>query len=166
MKTIKLLTALLCLFATQGAMAQEKGDINLSAGFSGMHLDNALGLAVGAEYMYAKRFSVAAGLLYSEASNANPVRFESLLSLDFRYYFLKKGIRAYAYSGYGIHQGQGLFSPNDGIRNFHSATFGAGLAYGVGEDLDVYLQSKGWYNEEGGFQAFNFGVIFRLKKEK
>lgn len=166
MKTIKLLIALFCLFAAQSAMAQEKGDVNLSAGFSGMHLDNALGLAVGTEYMYAKRFSVAAGLLYSEASSANPVRFESLLSLDFRYYFLKKGISAYAYSGYGIHQAQGLVSPNDGIRNFHSATFGAGVSYGVGENLDVYLQSKGWYNEEGSFQTFNLGVVFRLKKER
>ncbi|MCE7995766.1 MAG: porin family protein [Roseivirga sp.] len=166
MKTVKLLIALFCLFATQSAMAQEKGDINLSAGFSGMHLDNALGLAVGAEYMFAQKFGVAAGLLYSEASNTNPVRFESLLSLDFRYYFLKKGISAYAYSGYGIHQAQGLVSPFDGIRNFHSATFGAGVEYGVSENLNVYLQSKGWYNEEGSFQTFNLGVAFRLKKKK
>ncbi|GEM_PF-6043906 len=165
MKTIKLSIALFCLFAAQSVTAQEKGEINLSAGFSGMHLDNALGLAIGAEYLFAKKFSLAAGLLYSEASNTNPVRFESLLSLDLRYYFLNKGISAYAYSGYGTHQAQGLSSPFDGIRNFHSVNFGAGVAYGVGENLDVYLQSKGWYNEEGAFQAFNLGVVFRLNKK-
>lgn len=155
----------LCLFTSYESFAQEKGDIKLSAGFSGMHLDNALGLAVGAEYVYAKNFSVAANLLYSERGPAYEVSFESFLGIDFRYYFLRKGINAYAFSGYGNHQVQGIRSNDFRLRNYHSATFGAGAEYGIGEGLLVYAQSKGWYNEDGAFQTFNLGVIFKLRKK-
>ena len=162
---IKLSLALICLCSFYSTHAQEKGEINVSAGFSGMHIDNSLGLALGAEYIYAKRFSVAAGLLYASAGSTNPVRFESLLSLDFRYYFFNKGVSAYVFSGYGLHEAQGLDSFNDGNRSLHSAMLGAGAEYEISEKLNVYLQSKGWYNERGGYQTFNLGVVFRLRKK-
>ena len=166
MKTLLTLSVfLICLVTPFDSFSQEKGDIKLSAGFSGMHLDHSLGLAVGAEYVYAKNFSVAANLLYSERGPAYLVSFESFLGIDFRYYFLKKGINAYAFSGYGNHQVQGIRANDFGLRNYHSATFGAGAEYSVGDKLDVYVQSKGWYNAEGAFQTFNLGVIFRLNKK-
>ena len=166
MKTIlKLSVVVLFFFTTHNSMAQEKGDLRVFSGFSGMHLENRLGLAVGAEYFLAPKYSVSTNLLYSEGSTDN-FTFESLISADVHYYLWKKRVNLYAYSGYGLYQVQGRSRNEFGIRNYHSTTFGAGMDYAVRENLGVYAQSKGWLNGDGTFHTFNLGVFFKLNFKK
>ncbi|WP_422362304.1 outer membrane beta-barrel protein [Reichenbachiella sp.] len=160
MKTKLLALALVGLFAINGAMAQEQGDIRVNAGlinlFSPYGGDYRIGFGFGGEYLITDAISVAPSYYLTNKDDFKV----NIFSIDGRYYFMTDDIQAYGVAGVSFINGDGGFSET-GLALGAGAIFGISDAVGINAELKYQLNKP--FDDALGLQA-NIGVVYTFGK--
>ncbi|SMD37870.1 Outer membrane protein beta-barrel domain-containing protein [Reichenbachiella faecimaris] len=168
MKTKLLALALVGLFAINGAMAQEQGDmraglgvvLGTKAGFDEDGEKLGFGLAPSFEYMITDAISGAVSYDWYFKSSVGGVDINiSYLNIDGRYYFMTGDTQVYGLAGLGfgmskVSAGGGSVSDSEAGLNI-----GAGAVFPMSDALGINAQAK--YQTAGDGQlAITAGVVY------
>ncbi|MEO9804841.1 MAG: outer membrane beta-barrel protein [Reichenbachiella sp.] len=158
MKTILVSLTLIVLFATNGAQAQNQGDIRVNAGlinlFSPYGGDYRIGFGVGGEYLITDVISVAASH-YLTNKDSNKL---NVFSVDGRYYLMTGTTQVYGIAGISFIGGRRGLSET-------GLAVGAGAIFVMSDHIGINTELKYQFNklfeDTLGLQA-NIGVIYEF----
>lgn len=162
MKTKLLALALVGLFAINGAMAQEQGDIRASAGlidlFSPYGGDNRIGFGIGGEYLITDNISGAASFYLTNKDDFKI----NMFNIDGRYYFMTDDIQVYGVAGISFISGDGDLGET-GIALGAGGIFAVAEAIGINAELKYQLNKPTGAEDPLGLQAV-VGVVYSFGK--
>lgn len=134
MKTKLLALAFVGLFAINGAMAQEQGEIRLNAGmpmiFSPYGGDFRVGFGFGGEYLITDVISVAPSYWLTNKDDASV----NLFNIDGRYYFMTDDTQVYGVAGVSFVGGD--------VKSYTGFALGAGAIFGVSDAIGINAELK------------------------
>ncbi|MEO9804840.1 MAG: outer membrane beta-barrel protein [Reichenbachiella sp.] len=164
MKTKLLALALVSLFAVNGAMAQEQGDMRAGIGVvigtkAGVDADGSkagFGLSPSFEYVFADAISGAVSYdwYFKSTVGGTDINIASF-NIDGRYYFVTGDTQVYGLAGIGIIRNEiGPLSDSETGLNI-----GAGATFGLSDSMGINGQIK--YQTPGDGQlVIGAGVVF------
>lgn len=168
MKTKLLALALVGLFAINGAMAQEQGDmraglglvLGTKAGFDEGGEKLGIGLAPSFEYMITDVISGAVSYDWYFKSSVGSVDINvSYLNIDGRYYFMTDDVQVYGLAGLGIGMSKVKVGGDSESDSETGLNLGAGANFPLSDALGLNAEAK--YQTAGeGQLAIKAGVFF------